>query len=90
MAPLTTDNTDGGRYGMFNVVLSPTDATSGVAEIYYRIDGGSWQTGTSFTLRTSIRHKLRGLPPGDYVVEYRSTDNAGNVETPHGFTLTLY
>ena len=68
-------------------VRADTDAT---ATTEYRIDGGSWQTGTTFRLRIPIRHKAPGLPPGPHPVEHRSTDVAGNVETIRSFTLVLY
>jgi len=80
--PTTTDNTDGLHHQSFNVILSPLDATSGVAATYYRIDGGAWTSGTSFWLVLNIRHKRPGLPRGTHTVEYYSTDSAGNSETP--------
>jgi len=81
VAPVTSDNSDGLPHQSFTVVLSPTDATSGVALTEYRIDGGSWKTGTSASLRLKIRHKRAGLARGTHTVEYRSTDAAGNLET---------
>jgi len=80
-APTTTDNTDGLPHQVFTVVLAPSDATSGVALTEYRIDGGSWRDGASATLRLKIRHKRAGLSRGTHLVEYRSTDAAGNLET---------
>jgi hypothetical protein len=53
------------------VTLSPADGLSGVASTSYTVDGGTSQTGTSFTLSAE----------GDHVVTYLSTDKAGNVES---------
>ncbi len=64
--------------------LSPADATSGMsggaAKTEYRIDGAAaYTTGTSFTLHG-----------GTHTVSFRSTDAAGNVETPdRTFTVTV-
>ena len=88
-APVTTDNGDGLPHRGFLLELTPDDATSGVATTEYRIDGGSWRTGTSCFLHLRIRHKSPGLPAGDHLVEYRSTDAAGNVEEARRCTITL-
>jgi len=80
-APVTTDNHDALVHSYFRLVLTPVDATSGVSSTQYRIDGGPWLSGTSVTLRLPIRHKLRGVSAGIHLVEYRSTDAAGNAET---------
>ncbi|HET6816226.1 MAG TPA: PxKF domain-containing protein [Mycobacteriales bacterium] len=55
------------------VTLTPSDDRSGVASTTYTIDGGTPQSGTSFTLTTE----------GDHTLTYFSTDNAGNSETTH-------
>jgi hypothetical protein len=80
-APATTDNHDALVHSYFRLVLTPVDATSGVSSTQYRIDGGPWVSGTSATLRLPIRHRLRGVSAGSHLVEYQSTDRAGNVET---------
>jgi C1A family cysteine protease len=87
--PVTSDNTTGLSYRRFTLVLSPTDATSGVATTRYSIDGGAWQTGTTVTLATAIRHKRGGYASGVHTVQYTSTDNAGNAETPRSCSVTL-
>jgi hypothetical protein len=53
------------------VTLSPSDNLSGVASTTYRIDGGDLETGTALTLTGE----------GDHLVEFSSTDRAGNTET---------
>ena len=74
MAPTTSDDNTGDWYrspGSFD--LTAHDATSGVASTEWSIDGGAhWTTGTHVTAGGD----------GTYTVWYRSTDNAGNVESP--------
>jgi len=64
------------------VTLTATDATSGVHSISYRLDArdaSSWQPYASpFTLHD-----------GMHVLEYRATDEAGNVEPIHSRTLNV-
>jgi hypothetical protein len=52
---------------------------SGVDFIEYRIDGGAWQTGDTFVISTN----------GMHTIEYRATDNVGNVEDPNSFDLDM-
>ncbi|NOZ05241.1 MAG: hypothetical protein GXP41_02660 [Chloroflexi bacterium] len=74
-APDVTYTTTGslGNNGWFTssvtVTLSPTDATSGVAQTKHRLDGGSWQTGTSLLVSA----------PGTHTFDYYAVDQAGNV-----------
>ncbi len=65
-SPLTWQKTD------FTVTLTCTDnlGGSGCKETYYRIDGGTWQTGASILISED----------GDHTIEYYSVDNAGNEE----------
>jgi C1A family cysteine protease len=61
------------------VTLTPNDATSGVAKTEYKVDGAAtYTTGTSVVLHA-----------GSHTVAYRSTDNAGNVETDQTFSATV-
>jgi hypothetical protein len=53
-----------------SATLTATDATSGLAIIYYRIDGGPWATYSSAVT----------LAEGRHVLEFRATDHAGNIE----------
>jgi len=61
------------------VTLTATDATSGVHSISYRLDASSWQKYASpFTLHD-----------GMHALEYRATDEAGNVEPIHFRTINV-
>jgi glucose/arabinose dehydrogenase/type 1 glutamine amidotransferase/regulation of enolase protein 1 (concanavalin A-like superfamily) len=79
-APVTTVRTDpaspDGSAGWFTtapkVTLSATDAGSGVARTEYRIGSGAW---TAYTAPFTITAQ------GRQVLEVRSVDRAGNVET---------
>jgi regulation of enolase protein 1 (concanavalin A-like superfamily) len=53
------------------VTLAATDATSGVASTEYRVDDGAW---------TAYTAPVRLDEPGEHVVAFRSTDEAGLVE----------
>jgi len=50
------------------VTASVSDATSGIALTEHRLNGGSWQSGTSVTASTD----------GPHTVDFRTTDQAGN------------
>ncbi|GAA2143288.1 hypothetical protein GCM10009844_15600 [Nocardioides koreensis] len=65
--------------GDVTVTLSPKDGGSGVAKTEYSVDGGAFQTGTSFPLSTE----------GTHAVTYRSTDRAGNVEALQSATVKI-
>jgi hypothetical protein len=71
-APVTTDNVPVGGWvaNNFDVVLTPGDSGSGVASTRYHVDGGSWQTGTSFTVSGG----------GPHTIYYDSIDAVGNTE----------
>lgn len=62
-------NGDGWRPAGTTATLAATDATSGVSAIEYRIDGGAW-------LQYSAPVEL---PNGEYNLEYRAQDVAGNL-----------
>ncbi len=59
--------------------LTATDDASGVAKTEYRIDGGIWTGYMPFSIATE----------GSHLVEYRSTDRAGNVEITKSFAVTV-
>ena len=84
-APLTTaqfaPGNDGGWHtGAIPVTLSATDETSGVASTEYSLDGGPW---TPYTEAVDV------TGDGTHTVTYRSTDNAGNVETQKAATVKI-
>ncbi len=80
-APTTTSNALPSYLNSAAITLVPHDTLSGVASTSWRLDGGTWQTGTSVSVATGGVHDL----------EFRSTDNAGNAETVTvvQFTVTL-
>ncbi|RIX60089.1 PKD domain-containing protein [Paenibacillus nanensis] len=59
---------------------APEEYVSGVKHIEYRVNGGDW---TVYTSPIVIQQN------GVYTYEYRSTDNAGNVETAKSIELKL-
>jgi len=84
-APSTTATPSGsqgpnGAYtGPVTVTLAGTDTLSGIAAIYYTIDGGAQQTYTSaFTVSGS-----------SHTVKYWSVDKAGNVEAQKTLSIVL-
>ena len=88
-APGTSDDYDGLPHSLVTVRLSAQDAASGVAGTSYRVDHGAWTSGSSVMLRASIRHKISGLKAGSHLLEYYSTDNAGNAGSIVSRTITL-
>jgi len=62
-------------------VLTAThsDATSGIASTQYKVDGGAWQNGASFS---------EGVD-GTHAVVFRATDLAGNTATAAPVTVTV-
>jgi len=88
-APVTTDNSDGLTHSAFTLVLTPTDATSGVVLTEYRIDGHAWKEGTTALLRLAVHRKPGSLSRGTHTIQYRSTDAAGNVESIKSCTVKL-
>ena len=61
------------------VTLNATDSETGVAGTEYSLDGASYTPGTTLTISTE----------GTHTVDYRSTDNAGNVETPQRVAVKI-
>ena len=72
VAPSTTQSGAGAAWlrGPVTVVLTASDARSGVKSTEYRLDDGVWTVGSRVPVSGDGAHTL----------EYRSTDNAGNVE----------
>ena len=68
------------------VTFSASDGTgSGVSATSYSIDGGSVQTGNSAIVAAPGDHSN----DGSHVVQYFSTDDVGNVETPKTVTVVI-
>jgi PKD repeat protein len=69
--PSTIDDAPSGwQTAPFDVNLTCTDATSGCFTTYYRVDGGTWQTGNTVSISTD----------GNHQIDYYSVDVAGNSE----------
>jgi cytochrome c len=84
-APLTTaqfapPNDDGWVNHTVPVTLSASDGASGVARTEYSVDGGPW---TPYTGPVDVSGD------GTHTVRYRSTDNAGNVESDKAATIKI-
>jgi hypothetical protein len=76
--PTTTDNAPSAwQSWSTTVTLTPGDAGNGVSLTEFRIDGGSWLTGTAAT----VRAWKRGGGVGIHIIEYYSIDTLGHVET---------
>jgi plastocyanin len=96
--PVTTASLDpavpgpGGTYGSaVTVNLSAADAGAGVDVTEYRVDGGDWQTAANEGGEDPFSSSVAVTDNGVHTVEYRSTDNAANVEETKtvGFTIRL-
>jgi hypothetical protein len=72
-APSTPNGSNGWYTSAPTFSLSATDASSGVATTYYRVDGGS---ATAYVGPVAV-------PEGQHTVSYWSSDSAGNTETTH-------
>ncbi len=72
-APETTDNAAESYVGTATVALTPSDPLSGVAATRWRVDGGTWTTGTVASI-PYVANSRRTL-------QWYSIDAAGNSET---------
>ncbi len=85
VAPVTTasvspEPVNGAVNGPATITLSATDTGSGVASTEYQVDGGGWQPYTApFVVANG----------GGRVIQYRSTDAAGNVEAAKTLNLIV-
>ncbi len=81
--PVTTPTESVERYysGSVTISLTATDnpSGSGVAGIFYTLNGGSRQKSSTVNVSTA----------GTYVLKYWSVDAAGNPEEPHTVTFTI-
>src|SRR6266536_3485993 len=66
-------------------MLDVTETGSGVGSTQYRVDGGSFQNGTSIVVPAPVDHSNDGV----HTIEYRSTDDAGNGETLRSATVRI-
>jgi hypothetical protein len=85
--PTTTPASPNGSNSWFvspnssvSFTLTATDATSGVANRFYTLDGGATQTYSTAVVVTGN---------GDHTILYWSTDNAGNVESQNVFHIKI-
>ena len=84
--PVTSDDAPAAwQNAAVTVTLSVNETGSGVASTVYRVDGGSFQSGTSISIPAPADHSNDGV----HTIEYRSTDNAGNVEPLRGATVRI-
>ena len=82
LAPVTSDDYAGGsawQTGPVSFKLAASDATSGVAETTWAVDGGAPQSGTDVIVTGD----------GEHTVTYASTDEAGNAEDAHSVTVRI-
>jgi hypothetical protein len=88
-ASSSDDNDHAWHNADYTVHLSATDATSGVNDIEYSVDGGPTQTvngdNTGVTIHAPADHSSDGL----HVISYFAIDNAGNSETAHATTVKI-
>ena len=74
-APMTTDNAPAGAQASpVTVTFTGVDAHSGIKEIWYSVDGGTWTKGTSALIPAPADHSNDGR----HTIRYYSVDNAGN------------
>ena len=67
------------------VNFTASDASSGVARTEYTSDGSAWTTGASVTVPAPAGGGNDGL----HAIQYRSLDNAGNVEATKSCTVKI-
>jgi hypothetical protein len=76
----TSDAQSTYKYGSAKITLTATDdSTRGVKNTYFRINGGSTQTGTKVSIGTN----------GTYTLTFWSEDWSGNVETQKSVSFTV-
>ena len=61
------------------VTANASDATSGLADIQVRVDGGAWQDGSTTTISTD----------GSHTVEFQAWDQAGNSASTSPLTVKV-
>jgi hypothetical protein len=84
--PATTEDADAAWHRTDVVVhLSATDAESGVQGTEYKVDSGSWQSGTTVT----VPAPSDGSNDGTHTITYRSTNRAGVAESDRTATVKI-
>jgi methionine-rich copper-binding protein CopC len=84
--PTTTDDAPAGwQDAPVTVTLTPADALSGIASTQYRVDGGAFQGGSAVLIAAPADHSNDGV----HTIEYRSIDNAGNIEGLQSATVSI-
>ncbi|MHB8705315.1 MAG: OmpL47-type beta-barrel domain-containing protein, partial [Coriobacteriia bacterium] len=78
-APVTTSDAKTTYVSSATVKLTATDAGSGVAATYYKLDGGAQTSGTTVSV-TAL---------GSHTIEFWSVDVAGNAETHKTVSFTI-
>ncbi|MBK1782705.1 OmpL47-type beta-barrel domain-containing protein [Prauserella cavernicola] len=71
---------DGNYLGSATVAVSAEDDDSGVASVEYQVDGGGFEP---------YSDPVAVSEPGEHTVEFRATDNAGNVSETGSVTFTV-
>jgi hypothetical protein len=82
--PLTTDNADGKWHNSsVAVMLTASDAGSGIMETYYTVDGSIPAASSQKSTTISISGE------GNHTIGYYSVDNAGNAEQQHETIVSI-
>lgn len=80
-ASVNGEQNDAGEYvGSAEVVLEASDDSSGVDTVEYALNGGDL---------TPYESPILLNEPGEYTVDYRATDNAGNTSEQQSLTVTV-
>ena len=79
--PTTTSDAVADYTNQAIINLSASDAYSGVAGTRYRVDSGTWTTGTVVT--------VPGATPATHTLEWYSIDRVGNTEITHSASFTV-
>ena len=68
-----------------------TDATTNVVLVEYRVNQGNWiqVTGITPAKTVSFTFTIENVAPGQYTVEVRAKDSAGNVSAPVSHSVTV-
>jgi len=78
LAPVTTDDHDGEWHNDdVTINLTAVDDLSGVAATYYRIDGGTWNSGSTISIPAPSDHSNDGT----HIVGYYSVDHKDHTES---------